>query len=241
MSEPFAPRQPFSGEMEVKKFSHRREQYWQSISEILGMGYAADDLIHQYPAFAGAQNIARYLAIYEAYKMTLGIAGHIAEAGVWRGAVSLMLTKLTQLFEPESLTLVHGFDWFQGTGPGNDQVEVGSYAEPYERLSRLIAIQRLDHIMRIHKLDLTHELEGFFATYPHLQFKLVVLDAGIYEVVKNCLDHFWPRLTKGGVMVLDNYNHETSPGEIQAVRERLPNESVRTFPFAAQPTGYIVK
>ncbi|MEI6149549.1 MAG: hypothetical protein WCS01_10665, partial [bacterium] len=70
---------------------------------------------------------------------------------------------------------------------------------------------------------------------------MVFLDCGLYKVVRHCIEEFWPRLTPGGVLLLDNFNHETAPGETQAVRELLPEFTLHTFPFAQQPTAYIVK
>jgi hypothetical protein len=187
--------------------------------------------------------LSRFLVLYELYKMTLGVAGHIAEAGVYKGAGTLLFAKLTQIFESESLTLVHGFDWFEGMEPTAEEREVVecSYQEDYSRLMRLIRAQKLDHIVHIHKLDLQADLDRFLSENASLQFKLVFLDAGQYEVVKSCLKGFWPRLTSGGALVLDQFNHEHAPGEACAVREFLPDAKLRTFPFGWMPTAYVIK
>jgi hypothetical protein len=238
------PRAYAEGEMESKKFAHRREPYWKGIQEILGMGIEPADLIHHAPAFAGHVNIARFLALYEAYKMTLPYLGHIAEAGMWKGTCTLYFAKLAQLFEPESMTLVHGFDWFQGAraeAKDGENVAPGAYRSSREWVERLVRVQGLDNVVRVHDLDLTKDLPAFFKRHPHLQFKLVFLDCGYHDVVSECIREFWPRMTPGGLLVLDNLNHETAPGETQAVRELLPERPIRTFGFAFQPTGYIVK
>ena len=156
----------------------------------------------------------------------------------------LMFAKLTKLFEPESLTQVHGFDWFKGNHPDENEkhlVDDNSYFESKERLEALIKAQQLDNIAMLHELDLSQDLPAFFDEYAHLQFKLVFLDCGLYKVVHHCIEHIWERLTPGGILLLDNINHETAPGETQAVRELLPGLQIRTFPFTQQPTGYIVK
>lgn len=230
--------------LESKKFDHRRAAYWESIRHILGMGYEPADLIHHAPAFAGHMNLGRFLALYEAYKIALPYAGHIAEAGMYLGSGTIFFAKLTRLFEPESLTLVFGFDWFhgaQGTGAESGLVEKGAYAESFERVKELVRVQGLDDVVRVNNLDLANDLPAYFAEHPHLQFKLVFLDCGYYDVVRSCIEHFWPRLTPGGVLLLDNFNHETAPGEARAVRELLPDRPIRTFNFAFQPTAYIIK
>jgi predicted O-methyltransferase YrrM len=87
-------------------------------------------------------------------------------------------------------------------------------------------------------MDVTKELDAFFEAHPHLRFKIVFLDAGMYEVVKACLPHFWERLNKGGILILDQYNFEVAPGETQAVTEFLKDKEVRTFPYGWMPTAY---
>jgi hypothetical protein len=239
------PPQPFEKRgFETAKFDHRRESYWAGIRRILEMGYEPADLIHHAPAFAGHMNLGRYLALYEAYKMTLPYAGHIAECGMYLGTGTIFFAKLARLFEPESLTLVFGFDWFQGghsVGVDSGIVHEGAYGESLERVEELVRVQGLDDIIRINDMDLSKDLDGYFEKNEHLQFKLVFLDAGYYEVVKSCIRNFWPRLTPGGVMMFDNFNHETAPGEARAVRELLPDQRILTFNHAFQPTAYIVK
>jgi hypothetical protein len=238
------PRGYLDGTMETRRFTHRREAYWKGIHDILEMGIASADLIHHAPAFAGHINIARYLALYEAYKMALPFTGHIAEAGIWKGTCAIFFAKLARLFEPDSNTLVHGFDWFQGAQPEGEEaklVEQGMYSASFDWVTRLVSVQGLDDVIRLHDLDLAMDLPAFFAQHPHMQFKLVFLDCGLYKVVRSCLQHFWPRLTPGGVLVLDNLNHETSPGETAAVREMLPGKQLRSFGFAYQPTAYVIK
>lgn len=111
----------------------------------------------------------------------------------------------------------------------------------YKKIKRLISIQNLEHIVHLHKLDVTKELDQFFKKHPHIQFKIVFLDAGTYEVTKACLPHFWPRLTIGGILILDQFNHEISPGETRAVWEFLPNVPVHTYVFTNHPSAYIIK
>lgn len=231
------------GQFETLKFRERKAPYYAGLKEILSLGYDAEDLIHHFPSFVGHMTLSRCLALYEAYRMTLGVAGHIAEAGVYKGAGTLLFAKLTQIFEPESLTLVHGFDWFEGSKPTEEEPNVceGGYKEDYERLMGLIRAQRLDHIVHIHKLDLRTELDQFFDTNKYMQFKLIYLDAGLYDVVMSCLKHFWPRLTSGGIMIFDQFNHELAPGETRAIKEFMPDARIKTFTFGWMPTAYVVK
>jgi hypothetical protein len=155
----------------------------------------------------------------------------------------LWFTKLVQIYEPESLTQVHGFDWFQGTGEDSVElkIEKGSYKSSYEELQNLIQVQNLENNCFVHKLDVVTELEKFFEENPHLYFKVVFLDAGFYNVVKKSIEILWPRLNPGGIMIFDQFGHELSPGEAKAVKELLPNEKIETVPNSWMPNAYIIK
>lgn len=231
------------GEFETQKFADRKEPYYRSLKIIKDLNYGIEDFIHYFPCFVGHMTLARFLSLYECYKKTLGIAGHIAEVGIYKGASLLFFTKLVQLFESQTITQVHGFDWFKGNEPGEFDTKIVWHgdAESYERVMKLIKAQSLQNIVFLHKLDVTKELEAFFDEHSHLQFKLVFLDAGMYKVVKAALPIFWERLTTGGYLILDQYNHEVAPGETKAVKEIIPDAKVRTFPFGWMPTAYIVK
>ena len=215
-SERYAPAKEYrDGTMETRKFDHRREPYWKGIAQIVEMGISPSDLIHHAPAFAGHMNLGRFLALYEAYKMSLPYAGHIAEVGIWKGTCTIFFAKLARLFEPESLTLVHGFDWFKGARLEGDEaglVQDGAYSASFEWVSNLVSVQGLDDIVRLHDLDLRRDLPEFFSRHSHLQFKLVFLDCGTNDVVRSSIEQFWPRLTPGGLLILDNFNHEAAPG-----------------------------
>jgi hypothetical protein len=234
------------GQMESSKWEHLREDYYAGLQAISDLDYSLEDIIHHFPCFVGHLTLARYLSIYECYKQTLGIAGSMAEIGVYRGACSLLLAKLCQLHEPASLTQVHGFDWFQGTGGMSESeakwVTEGSYSESEKRLRTLIDAQNLGHLLKIHNIDMSSDaVDAFFEEYQHICFKLVIFDAGVFSVVDRSLPWFWQRLTKGGIIIFDQYNMDIAPGETLGVRKHLPDVEIRTFPNGWTPTAYIKK
>ena len=214
-----------------------------SMNEIVSLGHQPMDYIHHSPAFAGSVNIARFLSLYELYKKVQHLSGHIAEIGLWKGASFLYWAKLVDIFEPHSNTLVHGFDWFKGMMPGaiDGPVMVNKCSEDYVRLRNLIDIQKIGRIARLHKMDVTKSLDKFIDQHPGIVFKLVFVDAGVYSVVKEAVPVFWERLNSSGILVLDEYNYQSSPGETIAIGEILPNVPVHSIPWTRTPSGYIVK
>lgn len=231
------------GNFEYLKFEKRRDPYKKSLEEIQKMDFSAQELIEDFPRFSGHMSIGRYLTLHELYRKTEGIAGHIGEVGTYKGSSLLWFTKLVQIYEPESLTQVHGFDWFEGTGEDSVElkIEKGSYKASYQELKDLIQVQNLENNCFVHKLNVVTELESFFEMNPHLYFKVLFLDAGFYGVVKKSIEVLWPRLNKGGILILDQFGHELSPGEAMAVKEMLPNEKIQTIPNSWMPNAYIIK
>jgi hypothetical protein len=234
------------GDLESSKFAALKDPYYKALETIKGLGYTTEDYIHNFPCFTGHLTLARYMALIETYQKTLGIAGHMAEIGMYKGAGSMLLTKLSQLYEPHALTQVHGFDWFQGERNVSEEDQAhlieGAYAEPKSRVETLIKAQGLDNILKVHDMDMTSDaVELFFKEHAHLQFKLVIFDIGIYKVVRNSLPFFWERMTPGGIVIFDQYNLDIAPGETRAVREVLPHAVIRTFPNGWMPTAYVIK
>jgi hypothetical protein len=232
-----------NGTLETLKFADRRPQYEEYMAKIPLLGCKMDEIIENFPAFVGKMTLNRCFTLYELYKKTLGISGHIAEIGVYKGFGSILFGKLTQIFEPESLTMVHGFDHWGGTDATTDsplQIVGGNKANEHT-VRELIQLQGLDSTVKIHNLDVVTGLDSFFERYPHLQFKLVFLDSGTYDCTSSAIKALWPRLNVGGIMIFDQNNHEVAPGESQAIRELLPNEKIETIPGSWMPNSYIIK
>ncbi len=232
------------GELESVKFNYRREDYYKYVEYLKEHPPSLDDFMHDFTAYVGHMSLNRVLTIYELYKKTLGLAGHIADIGVYKGASSLLFAKLIKIFEAESLTLCHGFDWFEGTKTGKVDSKLvvdGGYKTDYNSIINLVKKQNMDNILKIHKLDLTKDLGAFFAKNRHLKFKLVMMDAGTYDVMKASIPYFYERLIPGGIMIFDEYSHEFAPGETFAISEILPNAIVRTIPNSWMPNAYIIK
>ena len=231
------------GKYEYIKFDKLRASYKEGVENMGKMDFSFQEIIEDFPRFSGHMSIGRYLTLYELYKKTEGIAGHIAEVGTYKGTSLLWFGKLLQLFEPNSLTQAHGFDWFKGTGDDSVElkIEKGSYSYNYEELLEVIKYQNIDNVCFVHKLNVITDFEKFFEDNPHFYYKMVFLDAGFYDVVKKSIEVLWPRLNKGGILVLDQFGHELSPGEAMAVKELLPDQKIRTINNSWMPNAYIIK
>ncbi len=232
------------GKMESVKFDHRRDEFYRYVEYVRERNISHEDLIYHFTAFTGHMTLNRCFTLYELYKQVLGIAGHVADVGVYKGGSSLLFAKLIKIFESEALTLCHGFDWFQGMVAGDKDSELtanGGYRAEYEDVLEMVKMQGMDNILKLHNLDLRADIAGFFEQNSHLRFKLIMMDCGRYDVVKACLPFFWERLNEKGIIIFDQYSIELAPGETAALHECLPGAVVRTIPNSWTPTAYIIK
>lgn len=55
------------------------------------------------------------------------------------------------------------------------------------------------------------------AKVAHAAFSLVHIDVDIYRSTVSCLEFFWPRLSDGGIIVVDDYGFVACQGAKQAV------------------------
>lgn len=225
------------------KFDEVDIKYFEYVDKLEKMNFSARDLMFNFPVFAGHVNIGRYLFFYDLYKQVLELNGNIADVGTYKGASFIFFAKLIKLFELYNETQVHGFDWFEGMKPGqNDNMQYkNTYIADYNTLKNLIDIQNLADVAILHKIDLIKETEKFFEKRPQLRFKLIFIDCGIEKVLESCVPLFWSRLVKGGIIIFDHFNCEDSPEESRIVESIVGNNLIKQMSFNRQPTAYVVK
>jgi len=173
---------------------------------------------------AGGAN-ARIL--FRLLESTLGLEGDVAECGVWKGQMLLPTGLFIKRRAPHKR--VWGFDSFQGLNEtvatdlslGGDQdvrKRVGGFSDTsYLTIARRVRRFGLEDTVRL--------VPGYFqdtlARHTTLRFSFVHLDCVLYESYKLTLEFFYPRLARGGVILLDEYNDPPWPGCTRAVDEFL--------------------
>lgn len=58
-----------------------------------------------------------------------------------------------------------------------------------------------------------------FSEIADRQFRVVHIDVDLYQPTRDSLEFFYPRLVKGGVIVMDDYGFKTCPGATRAAEE----------------------
>jgi hypothetical protein len=211
------------------------------------------DRIDAFPKFASRRALAKFLVRHELFRRVLGVNGAIVECGVLHGAGLFTFAQLSSIYEPYNHTRrVIGFDTFTGiaavsrsdTASGTSShlapgaLAGASVAEMSEAIAQFDVNRPLAHIPRIELVegDLRQTAAQYVKDNPHLVVSLLYLDVDLYEPTKAALEAFVPRMPKGAVLVFDELNTGTFPGETIAVDEvlglrNLPIERTAIDPY----------
>lgn len=196
------------------------------------------------------KRLSKILAHYELFKMAKDLPGAMVECGVFKGASFVRFAGFRDLFgNPFSHKLI-GFDIF-GAFPETNFDEDKKYRDHFvqnageqsiskEQLIEILNKKGIDKNVELIEGDVVKTIPDYLKKNPHLKISLLNLDTDTYEPAVAILEHLWPRIVRGGVLILDDY--DTFPGETKAVDDYFKDKNVKIlkFPFAMTPC-YIIK
>jgi hypothetical protein len=214
-----------------------------------------------FPRHVRRQDVARFLAKYELFKLALPANGSVAECGVFAGGGLLGWAHFSAILEPYNHTRrVIGFDTFTGFPDVNDKdsqhgcsehLRPGAFAthdsirSELEELIRLHDQNRpLGHVPKVELIagDARVTIPRYVEEHGHLLLSLLYLDFDLYEPTAAALSHLYPRVVGGGVVAFDELNCAEFPGETQALLEVLSAGKVRLRRFPFDPyISYFIK
>lgn len=160
--------------------------------------------------------------------VSISVPGDVAEVGVWRGGTAAVIASAVRR---KASKTIHLFDTFSGmpeSDPSKDFHKAGDFSDvsQSEVASFLSAYGNFD----IH----AGVFPGTASTLDGIRFSFVHVDADIYKSVMDCCVFFYPRVSKGGIIVFDDYGFQTCHGAKMAVDEYF---SDRRDPPIYLPTG----
>jgi len=185
------------------------------------------NVIDHWPLYCGISNLSRHIAISDLLRSTLGVPGHVAEFGSWRGANVVFMAKLLRIFDPMGSKIVHCFESFEGldkfSKEDNDEAKLkkGKYKGSYEKLMDVISLYQLNDEIEIHKGRIEDVLPETLTKNKALTFSFVYCDVDLYDPTKLVIESLHDRLSKNGLFVFDEWNYENFQGEGKAVNEFL--------------------
>ncbi len=157
------------------------------------------------------------------YIAAMKIPGHIVECGVWKGG-SMMLAAMTLLREKENGRELWLYDTFEGMSePGPEDIDFRGqdakaildktkknqeknywcYSTLEETKTNLYRTGYPQAQIKFIKGKVEDTIPGHIPD----QISILRLDTDWYESTYHELQHLFPRLAKGGVLIIDDYGH----------------------------------
>lgn len=142
----------------------------------------------------------------------------------------LFMAKLLHIWDPHGCKQVYCFESCEGlstfsTEDGSSkETEGGTYRGSYEELRAMLSLRSLEDDVVIKVGDILNTLPELLKN-DGLSFSFVYCDTDLYAPTRLILNCLHPRLSKGGIFVMDEWNYDKWPGEALAVREFMAEHS----------------
>ncbi len=196
------------------------------------------ELLKRYPIVSDQIEPNELTVILRQLEVVLAnaIAGDVVEFGCYEGTTSLFLQRVLQTHNEVRATpvasrrMLHVYDSFAGlplksekdSSPAGEQFRPGELHATKSQLIKHFKQAQLP-LPIIHKAWfnelINHDLPPTIA--------LAFLDGDFYESITQSLQLVWPRVSNGGMVIVDDYQSESLPGVRLAVDEWLRDHPVR--------------
>jgi len=207
------------------------------------------EFIDHWQIYVGQENLSRFLTIYEAIKKIQDIPGDIVELGSWQGGNLLGMAKTLQHLNPNGSKSIYSFDSFEGlTNPAIeddfDEALRGKYRGDFDKLIAAISLYNFDNQVFLKRGLIEDTVPKFVEENPDRKISLIYYDADFFEPAETMFKYLVPRLSIGGIILLDEYGMPEWPGETKSAdiflarHSNFISEKIET---AKQPTLKITR
>ena len=210
-----------------------------------------------YNLFMNEERFSKLLIHYEVFKQIRKIQGSIVECGVFKGTSFSRFAMMRELIGNSKKNKLVAFDVFSDDFPNtnfkNEKIQRKHWIKTAGSSS--IATSQLDKIFKKKKIknyelikgDVLKTIPLYLKKNPNLKISLLNVDIDFVETTKCVLENFYNRVSKGGIILFDNYEGVGTGGtfyrgETDTINKFLKkvNKKIMKFIFFNRPS-YIVK
>jgi hypothetical protein len=189
--------------------------------------------------------IAKFIAQYELFRLSVNVPGVIIECGVFKGVSLVRFAHFREIFGlSESKTLIgfDTFDVFPGStyAPDNNLLQqfiesAGSMSIGKDQLTGVLTNKGLTQNISLIEGDISKTVPEFISNNPDIKISFLNL-----EPSKVIIENLFPHIAHGGILLLDDYGK--FPGETRAVDDYFIGQDIeiKHFTYVKSP-HYIVK
>ena len=92
--------------------------------------------------------------------------------------------------------------------------------------------------LTFNKGDITKTLPKYVKSHPKLKISLLNLDTDVYEPAVTILEQLYPKIVKGGILLIDDY--KVTVGETKAVNEYFKGKDIKIRKFSYSKTPHFI-
>lgn len=152
--------------------------------------------------------------------------GNVAELGVFQGEFA---KKINEFFPNKTLYLFDTFEGFDGRDLAKEDKETQKLGTYFSDTSVQLVVDKMPYPKNV------IIKKGWFpesaAGLDNEKFCFVNLDPDLYEPILAGLEFFYPKMVKGGVILIHDYFNKGYPGVRQAVSEFCEKYNLNSFPI----------
>ncbi|MEO1329617.1 MAG: TylF/MycF/NovP-related O-methyltransferase [Pseudomonadota bacterium] len=183
----------------------------------------------------------RFYNLLQIFELVRNIPGCSAEAGCWRGLSSFLICNSIRDKDAEFTGAGHVIvDSFKGLSPPTAEDNLP------EKFQGRFSNTSVDHVRNtLREFPNVSIFEGWipdaFEKVPDQTYRFVHIDVDLFEPTRDSLEYFFPRVSHGGVMVVDDFGPWPAGGKYQGCsRAVIEFCKKNNIPFAALSTGNAV-
>lgn len=199
-----------------------------------------------------SERLAKLICHYEIFKKIKDIPGDVVECGVFKGTSLARFGLMRKIFGFKKTSKILGFDVFSDIFPTTKYKEgkqdrkkwiknAGSSSISTNQMSKVLKKQGTKNFELIAG-DITKTLPEYIKKNPNLKISLLNIDIDFVESTFCSLEYLYPRVSKGGIILLDNYGafHGDTMGVDLYFKKIKIKPLIKYFPFTSRPC-YIIK
>ena len=190
--------------------------------------------------------IAKILAYYELYKIATKIRGDFVLGGVFRGISTVEFSTFINLCEKLSKRRLIVFDEFKKFPKNNNDLksltvikQMGGIGITKSQLALVLKNKKIQNVELI-KGKIIKTVSDYVLSHPKLKISLLNLDVDIYDRELLSLKILYPFVTKGGVIILNDYGVFDYETKIIDNFFKNKNLKIKKLSFAKTPS-YVIK
>ena len=190
--------------------------------------------------------IAKMLAYYELYKIASKIKGDFVLGGIFRGISTVEFSTFINLFENSLKQKLIVFDEFKKFPKNNNDLksltvikQMGEKGITKSQLALVLKNKKIKNVELI-KGKITKTVSDYVSSHPKLKISLLNMDVDIYDRELISLKILYPFVTKGGVIILNDYGVFDYETKIMNKFFKNENLKIEKLSFSKTPS-YIIK